>query len=404
MRQHAVLGYCGTNRTADVAAKGASCVSTYGRWYTPGTKPSLQECARGCAACDSCQFVSFSAQTVDCSLYAACDVSHLTRVHGYMTLDVRQLSASDLLESPSPPILRASAANQQFGRWHYNVSAGYPYLLDDDNVWAPRCSAMQRSYLKDSSAVPGWVRMQWTPPDGQRCARADLCEALSGKTLALIGDSVMMQMVHAMQGFFLPERRVNLGYSPYNLTICSGRASLLWLRSNAYNRKASRQVLRDADVVIANWGLWDSGDISDQKHHQNLEELQSDVETLLLQKSGARFFWRATIAAHGWCDADVLEDVPLTKNPLWRAGELMARDREVDQPMFRSRPGMSVLHIDRLHMPFGHRVYLGKSATRMMSDSADSGVHDCLHYCEPGVPDAWIELFCWQMRDSGPHD
>ena len=128
------------------------------------------------------------------------------------------------------------------------------------------------------------------------------------------------------------------------------------------------------------------------------------METLLLQKSGARFFWRATIAAHGWCDADVLEDVPLTKNPLWRAGELMARDREVDQPMFRSRPGMSVLHIDRLHMPFGHRVYLGKSATRMMSDSADSGVHDCLHYCEPGVPDAWIELFCWQMRDSAPHD
>ena len=304
-------------------------------------------------------------------------------------------------------LLRASAADQPFGRWHYNLSAGYPYLLDDDDEWAPRCSALQRNYLKDLSAVPGWLRMQWTPPDGQRCARADLCDALSGKTLALIGDSIMMQMAHAMQGFFLPERRVNYWNSPYNLTICSGRASLLWLRSNAYNRRKSRKVLRDADVVIANWGLWDSAaasHTSDQKHHQNLEELLSDVETLLLPKLGTRFFWRATIAAHGWCDADVLEDVPLTKNPVWRAGELMARDRQVDQPMFRSRPGVSVLHIDRLHMPFGHRVHLGKSATRIMSDSADNGVHDCLHYCEPGVPDSWVELFCWHMRDSAQHD
>ena len=125
MRQHAVLGYCGTNRTAGVAAKGASCVSTYGRWYTPGTKPSLQECARRCTACDSCRFVSFSAQTVDCSLYAACDVSHLTRVHGYTTLDVRQLSASDLLESPSPPISPRAEASWSAGLARLPTATGY---------------------------------------------------------------------------------------------------------------------------------------------------------------------------------------------------------------------------------------------------------------------------------------
>eukprot|EP00966_Prymnesium_polylepis_P183501 4252580-Prymnesium_polylepis.1 len=33
-----------------------------------------------------------------------------------------------------------------------------------------------------------------------------------------------------------------------------------------------------------------------------------------------------------------------------------------------------------------------------MNDAADNGVHDCLHYCVPGVPDAWVELFCWEMR------
>ena len=125
MRQHAVLGYCGTNRTADVAAKGASCVSTHGRWYTSGTKPSLQECARRCTACDSCRFVSFSAHTVDCSLYAACDVSHLTRVHGYTTLDVRQLSASDLLESPSPPISPRAEASWSAGLARLPTATGY---------------------------------------------------------------------------------------------------------------------------------------------------------------------------------------------------------------------------------------------------------------------------------------
>ena len=33
---------------------------------------------------------------------------------------------------------------------------------------------------------------------------------------------------------------------------------------------------------------------------------------------------------------------------------------------------------------------LAKGAARLMTDSADNGVHDCLHYC---VPDAWIELY-----------
>ena len=60
---------------------------------------------------------------------------------------------------------------------------------------------------------------------------------------------------------------------------------------------------------------------------------------------------------------------------------------------------MSVLHIDRLHMPFGHRVYLEKSATRLMTDSAHNGVHDCLHYCAPGVPDALIELFLFCLPE-----
>ena len=92
MRQRAVPGYCGKHRATDVTAEGPSCVSTYGRWYTPGTRPSLQECVRRCTACDACRFVSFSAQTVDCSLYAACDVTQLKKGHGYMTLDVRQSS------------------------------------------------------------------------------------------------------------------------------------------------------------------------------------------------------------------------------------------------------------------------------------------------------------------------
>ena len=102
MRQRAVLGYYGKHRTTKVTAEGPSCISTYGRWFTPGTRPSLQECARRCTACDSCSFVSFSAKTVDCSLYAACDVAQLKIGHGYVTLDVRKASAS------GPPVAMAA--------------------------------------------------------------------------------------------------------------------------------------------------------------------------------------------------------------------------------------------------------------------------------------------------------
>ena len=91
MRQRAVLGYCGKHRSTDVAAEGPSCIGTYGRWYTqaPGRRCKNVHTV---APCDSCRFVSFSAQTVDCSLYATCDVTHLKKGHGYMTLDVRQSS------------------------------------------------------------------------------------------------------------------------------------------------------------------------------------------------------------------------------------------------------------------------------------------------------------------------
>ena len=89
MRNRAVPGSCGAT---DVTDKAPSCASTYRRWYALGARPSLQECARRCAACDSCRFVSFSAQAVACVLHTACDATRLKQGSGYVHLDVRQAS------------------------------------------------------------------------------------------------------------------------------------------------------------------------------------------------------------------------------------------------------------------------------------------------------------------------
>ena len=89
MRNRAVPGSCGAT---DVTDKAPSCASTYRRWYARGARPSLQECARRCAACDSCRFVSFSAQAVACVLHTACDATRLKQGSGYVHLDVRQAS------------------------------------------------------------------------------------------------------------------------------------------------------------------------------------------------------------------------------------------------------------------------------------------------------------------------
>lgn len=89
MRKRAAPGSCGAT---DVTNSAPSCASTYRRWYAPGARPSLQECARRCVACDSCRFVSFSAQAGACVLHTACDATRLKQGRGYMHLDVRQVS------------------------------------------------------------------------------------------------------------------------------------------------------------------------------------------------------------------------------------------------------------------------------------------------------------------------
>ena len=65
-----VQGYCGTHKDSDSPVPSSrSCLSTYGKWYD-ATEPSLLACALRCVACGKCRFVSFSADTVDCSLCA----------------------------------------------------------------------------------------------------------------------------------------------------------------------------------------------------------------------------------------------------------------------------------------------------------------------------------------------
>ena len=77
----------------------------------------------------------------------------------------------------------ASTVKQQIGRCcdqvlqinrlvvgHYTMRrpAIYPYFFDKDNEWAPRCSAMQRNYLKDPDAVDAF---RWSALRAHRSVR-----------------------------------------------------------------------------------------------------------------------------------------------------------------------------------------------------------------------------------------
>merc|ERR1712048_693323 len=92
-------------------------------------------------------------------------------------------------------------------------------------------------------------------------------------------------------------------------------------------------------------------------------------------------FWRASFVAHQVC-ADDATDMQIATEAGWHSAEILRQDRELNWPAMRAL-GVQVMHVERMTMsrPDGHRVLGHHNAT------------DCLHFCEPGIPDSWVQLF-----------
>lgn len=161
-----------------------------------------------------------------------------------------------------------------------------------------------------------------------------------------------------------------------------------------------------------NWGV----------HYQPWKEMEAatmDFMKVLLQhwadKPFERIFWRSTIVAHANCSIATEpeewgKDVSFHDNTTYNTDEIMLQDRQIVQPLFRYPPNTVVVNKNdsrseqeaalpredwrRLKEVTLFRV---ESSTLLRRDGhrviGHHGNEDCLHYCEPGPTDHWIELF-----------
>lgn len=270
---------------------------------------------------------------------------------------------------------------------------------------------MQNAYLKDG-IVPDFLRYQWKP---QACdllpfSKEHFCEVMDGQTIGTIGDSIMQQFAHAFMGIFLgtvddadyvfgePDWYEGVPYyRKLRVPLCrdfpkNNSVTLLFYRWNKYQPvESSRQVLREianaSDYLILNWGV----------HYLPWLEMEKATEDFLevLQeqwgnKQSERIFWRSTIVAHEQCQNVTSPDPPTShfdtnRNPNYNTNEILLQDERIVRPHFleSSLNNVTFLRVETSTMlrKDGHRV-VGRK-----------GAEDCLHYCEPGPVDSWVELF-----------
>lgn len=170
---------------------------------------------------------------------------------------------------------------------------------------------------------------------------------------------------------------------------------LLWARRDKFDPHALAWVAMLSDVLVINWGVHYVDDASAQ---WQLDIGLSAIKAAWRGRAREDVFWRASLAAHEHCPregesvgdtANVPNGSSATITQRWNAQEVLEQDRSLNWPAIEGFGGR-VLHVETLTLPRsdGHRV-----------DGPGRWV-DCLHFCLPGVPDAWGQLLITTLDDD----
>ena len=266
----------------------------------------------------------------------------------------------------------------------------------------------QDIYL-ESGTVPEFLKYQWRPYSCEILpfSKERFCEALDGLTIGMIGDSIMQQFAHSFMGRLLG----NVDDAPYvydmpewidgvpyyrktRVPLCADshrNVTLLFHRWNKYqpdtsNRRALVDIARQSDYLVLNWGVhylpWQEMELATADFIKVLEEKWRG-------KKSERIFWRSTIVAHDNCQNATVPEKPSGKfethhNPNYNTNEILLQDELIVRQKFKeSSLNVTFLRVEMSTMlrKDGHKVIGHK------------GSEDCLHYCEPGPTDSWVDLF-----------
>ena len=148
----------------------------------------------------------------------------------------------------------------------------------------------------------------------------------------------------------------------------------------------------DFDVLVLNRGAhW----VPDTELVRGMEEFLVRLKGVLKKRGPAqkpRVFWRTTVPGHGGCDQltrPLRPGEPLPPgNPAFHWGDFEKQNALVAE----------LLHI---HLGSALTWTIDAYAMTKLRQDRHMGNGDCLHYCLPGPPDWWVEMFLWFLQEAG---
>ena len=286
-----------------------------------------------------------------------------------------------------------------------------PYVPIDP--WQKACETAGREYRN-------WT---WQPAETELCPlllrrmnNANLCEIISNIPpegereqhphifrLLLVGDSLSFQMFASMvyaygidHGDAAEANQVNR-HRRTQADICDGLATLTFIRNDFLIEGACEYCLdfwseaSSADVLLFNRGAHVLSNEQTVTQVQNFSRL---LRTLVLDatqssdqfSSRPKIFWRNTVPGHEMCDDVIQPFSPKTSKPLPHGWDSIPEQN-----------ALMLEILDQESIPF---IFLDVfSLTRDRADRHIGG-GDCLHYCLPGPPDTWVQMFIVALEDS----
>ena len=294
----------------------------------------------------------------------------------------------------------------------------FPYFGGKDEVWGPHCTALERQY-NETGIIPDYLKYDWQPHNCHllKFHKERFCNAIANQTIGIIGDSISQQFAHSIIGmihgaliqdeseFLIPPTWNN----KLTVPLCApsqqqptNTAKLVFLRHNKYvaqdpqSKLSLEEIVDISDYLIINWGVhyqpWNEMDNAVNEFVQVLETKWTSSN----YKQPNNLFWRSTIVAHSNCSTAIIPDendnnlgssssFNIHNNPKYNTNEILLQDVEIVQRKLRSSPVLNMTFLDVTTSTMlrrdGHRII------------GHRGTEDCLHYCEPGPIDTWVDLF-----------
>jgi hypothetical protein len=231
----------------------------------------------------------------------------------------------------------------------------------------------------------------------ERIRRTQLCEAFEGRAVLIVGDSLSYQTFASIvmqigcdheASTELHHHRSRRGL-PAVAFLCGGKSTIQFVRNdNLLDPK------RGEGIMLPFWRSFDNSDVvlfNRGAHYSNNSDFTPELRSFLVTlrartRPHQLVFYRTTPPGHNGCDHFTAPGIASIAHKEYK-WELFAEQNVLAATMAHDiAPGVASV-ID---------VYNTTLARR----DRHKGHGDCMHYCLPGPPDWWVQIFADRVLEA----